>query len=180
MIDAFWPNVGHYLRHEVSRNGFRNFPEIRNVLDLYGIGDITFEKIALGHVPPRVTGIKVYDKKSTRNQIILDVDLLYASDCDIKLYLMGLSSGIKNIYFRGSLRLEFKPLITDLPLFERLNGYFLTPPEIDFEFCGLANILDAAGISTILRSILVELIGVYTVFPNKLNIWSLDSNKCKH
>ena len=70
----------------MSKNGLRNLPEIRNVLDLYGIGDITFEKIALGHVPPRVTGIKVYDKKSTRNQIILDVDLLYASDCDIKLY----------------------------------------------------------------------------------------------
>lgn len=37
--------------------------------------------------PPRIGGIKVYDKNISRNEVIMDLDLFYAGDCDINFIL---------------------------------------------------------------------------------------------
>lgn len=36
-------------------------------------------------------GVKVYDKNVSRNEILMDVDLFYAGDCDISFTLAGVS-----------------------------------------------------------------------------------------
>ena len=41
--------------------------------DGYGLAGFKFEKVVLGQIPPRVTGIKVYDKNVGRDEIILDL-----------------------------------------------------------------------------------------------------------
>ena len=152
-------------------------PDVQAALEQYGIGDFYFEKIALGHNPPRITGIKVYDKKSTRNHIILDVDLMYSSDCDITFSIKSLSSGIRDLSLSGTLRVELKPLITEMPLFGSAKLYFLSSPDVNFNFCGIANVLDITGLSNILRTILVEVLGTYMVFPNKLSVWPSNDEK---
>ena len=98
-----------------------------------------------GRIPPRVTGIKVYDKNVARDEIIMDLDLVFASDCDIKFSLKKISAKIGDFSLRGLLRVVFKPLITDVPLIGGVQVYFLTPPEIDFDLGGVANALDAPG-----------------------------------
>ena len=152
-------------------------PDVQAALEQYGIRDFYFEKLALGHIPPRITGIKVYDKKSTRNHIILDVDVTYSSDCDIKFCIKSLSSGIRDVSLHGTLRVELKPLITEMPLFGSAKMHFLSSPEVSFNFCGIANVLDITGLSNVLRTILVEVLGTYMVFPNKISVWPPNDEK---
>ena len=173
IIHQLWQNVGHYTRKiindtvepEVKKalNGygltgfkfekvvlgkkknlkFKNFKisfNYRNVFIPYNF--LTFFS---GRIPPRVTGIKVYDKNVARDEIIMDLDLVFASDCDIKFSLKKISAKIGDFSLRGLLRVVFKPLITDVPLIGGVQVYFLTPPEIDFDLGGVANALDAPG-----------------------------------
>ena len=75
----------------------------------------------------------------------MDLDLVFASDCDIKFSLKKISAKIGDFSLRGLLRVVFKPLIKDVPLIGGVQVYFLTQPEIDFDLGGVANALDAPG-----------------------------------
>ena len=172
-----WPNLGLLVREVIY--GVVE-PEIEKALEQYGINGFSFEKVALGEIPPRITGVKVYEKKSIRNQIVIDVDLLYTSDCDLTISVKGLSSGLQGIRFRGTLRVELKPLITEAPLFGSVEAYFLTTPEFDFTLCGLANLFDMTGVSGLLRMIMLEILGNHMVFPNTLKIFEKTEGECYH
>ena len=56
-----------------------------------------------------------------------------------------------------------QPLITDIPLIGGVQVYFLTAPDIDFDLGGIANALDAPGLSNIIRKIILEQIGYFIV-----------------
>ena len=112
-------------------------PAVKSALDGYGLGGFKFEKVVLGRIPPRVTGIKVYEKNTARDEIIMDLDLIFASDCDIKFSLKKISAKIGDFSLRGLLRVVLKPLITDVPLIGGVQVYFLTSPEIDFDLGGV-------------------------------------------
>ncbi len=105
-------------------------------------------QVVLGRVPPRITGIKVYDKNVSRDEIIMDMDLVFASDCDIKFSVKKITAKISDFSLRGLLRVVFKPLVTEIPLIGGVQVYFLTSPEIDFDLGGVANALDAPGKTT--------------------------------
>ena len=68
-----------------------------------------------------------------------------------------------------------QPLITDIPLIGGVQVYFLSSPDIDFDLGGIANALDAPGLSNIIRKIILEQIGNFIVSkPPKLNdFWIL-------
>ena len=91
-------------------------PSVKEALEGYGLGNFRFEKVVLGQVPPRITGIKVYDKNTSRKEIIMDLDLIFASDCDIKFSVKTVKAKISDFSLRGLLRVVFKPLITEIPL----------------------------------------------------------------
>jgi len=168
IIDQIWPNIGAFVRDVMF--GLIE-PEVKKSFENYGISGFCFKTIALGHIPPRITGIKVYDKKVARNQIIIDADLLFTSDCDITISLKGMNVGVKDIKFKGTLRLELKPLITEFPLFKTAEVYFLKTPEIDYNLSGMANILDITGIVSILQEAIIEVTKELIVFPNKIRVF---------
>lgn len=118
----------------------------------------------------QVGGVKVYDKNTSRNEIIMDMDLFYASDCDINFQLSGMRAGIKDFQIHGMLRVIMKPLISKMPLVGGLQIFFLNNPDIDFNLVGVADLLDIPGLSDMLRRIIVEQIGTIMVLPNKLSI----------
>ena len=62
--------MGHYTRKVIAESVE---PAVKAALDNYGLTGFKFEKVVLGQIPPRVTGIKVYDKNVGRNEIILDL-----------------------------------------------------------------------------------------------------------
>lgn len=120
--------------------------------------------------PPRIGGVKVYDKNVSRNEIIMDLDLFYAGDCDINFSLSGLRGGIKDFQIHGTVRVIMKPLISQMPLVGGLQIFFLNNPNIDFNLVGVVDLLDMPGLSDILRKIIVEQVAAIMVLPNKLPI----------
>ena len=142
MIQQLWPNVGHYTRDLIDNTVE---PIVKEALAGYGFGGFSFDKVVLGRVPPRITGIKVYEKNTDRKEIIMDLDLVFASDCDIKFSVSTITAKISDFSLRGLVRVVFKPLIKTIPLIGGVQVFFLTPPEIDFDLGGVANVLDAPG-----------------------------------
>lgn len=129
-----------------------------------------FDRIILGTIPPRIGGVKVYTHNIGRNEIIMDLDLFYASDCDINFYLGSVKGGIKDFQIHGWMRVVMKPLIRSMPLVGGLQIFFLNNPNIDFNLVGVIDFMDMPGLSDLLRRIIVEQIGNVMVLPNKLPI----------
>lgn len=145
-------------------------PKVAEALKEYKLNGFKFDRILLGTIPPRIGGVKVYDKNTSRNEIILDADLFYASDCDINFQLAGMRAGIKDFQIHGMIRVIMKPLISKIPLVGGLQVFFLNNPDIDFNLVGVADLLDMPGLSDMLRRIIIEQIGAIMVLPNKLPI----------
>ena len=129
-----------------------------------------FDRIILGTIPPRIGGVKIYDKNTDRNEIIMDLDLFYAGDCDINFILAGMKGGLKDFQIHGTVRVVMKPLIRSMPLVGGLQIFFLNNPNIDFNLVGVVDLLDMPGLSDLLRRVIVEQIASFMVLPNKLPI----------
>lgn len=162
-----WPNANHFAK-DIVKDVIE--PKVAKALSEYKLNGFKFDRIQLGTISPRVGGVKVYDKNTSRNEIILDVDLFYASDCDINFQLAGMKAGIKDFQIHGMVRVIMKPLIRKMPLVGGLQIFFLNNPDIDFNLVGVADLLDMPGLSDMLRRIIVEQIAAIMVLPNKLPI----------
>ena len=168
-----WPNVGHYTRKIIVESVE---PAIKSALEGYGLSGFRFERVVLGQIPPRITGIKVYDKNVSRKEIIMDADVVFASDCDIKFALgPKIKAKIMDFSLRGLVRIVFKPIVNEIPLIGGVQVYFLTPPDIDFDLGGVANAFDVPGLSNIIRKIVLEQIGYFMVLPHKFTMPLIES-----
>ena len=140
IIQQLWPNIGHFTKKIISD---RVEPNIQAQFESKGLSGFKFEKVDLGSIPPRVTGIKVYEKNVSRSEIIVDLDLVFASNCDLKFSLKNLTLlQIADFSLRGVLRIVFNPLLMDKPLIGGMQYYFLTTPEIDYDLGGVANVVN--------------------------------------
>nr|XP_032521942.1 extended synaptotagmin-2-B isoform X2 [Danaus plexippus plexippus] len=162
-----WPNVNHYAR-TLLKDTIE--PAVAESLANFKLNGFKFERMILGTIAPRVGGVKVYDKNLSRDEIIMDVDLFYAGDCDISFVLQRIRGGIKDLQIHGMVRVVMKPLISKMPLVGGLQVFFLNNPSIDFNLVGAADVLDMPGFSDILRRCIVEQISRMMVLPNKLPI----------
>ncbi|XP_049887465.1 extended synaptotagmin-2-A isoform X2 [Pectinophora gossypiella] len=162
-----WPNVNHYAR-SLLKDAIE--PAVAESLANYKLNGFKFERMILGTIAPRIGGVKVYDKNLSRNEIIMDVDLFYAGDCDISFVLQRIRGGIKDLQIHGMVRVVMKPLISKMPLVGGLQVFFLNNPNIDFNLVGAADVLDMPGFSDILRRCIVEQVAKMMVLPNKLPI----------
>lgn len=167
ILQQIWPNANYYAK-DLVKDVIE--PKVAEALSEYKLNGFKFDRIMLGTIPPRIGGVKVYDKNTSRNEIIMDMDLFYASDCDINFQLAGMKAGIKDFQIHGMIRVIMKPLISKIPLVGGLQIFFLNNPEIDFNLVGVADLLDMPGLSDMLRKIIVEQIGAIMVLPNKLPI----------
>ena len=168
-----WPNVGHYTRKIIVESVE---PAVKSALEGYGLSGFRFERVVLGQIPPRITGIKVYDKNVSRREIIMDADVVFASDCDIKFALgPKIKAKIMDFSLRGLVRIVFKPIVNEIPLIGGVQVYFLTPPDIDFDLGGVANAFDVPGLSNIIRKIVLEQIGYFMVLPHKFTMPLIES-----
>ncbi|EDV93593.1 GH18195 [Drosophila grimshawi] len=167
ILKQVWPNANHFARTIVKEVVE---PNVALALSQYKMNGFRFDRIILGTIPPRIGGVKIYDKNVDRNEIIMDLDLFYASDCDINFYLGGMKGGIKDFQIHGWVRVVMKPLIRSMPLVGGLQIFFLNNPNIDFNLVGVIDFMDMPGLSDLLRRIIVEQIGNVMVLPNKLPI----------
>ncbi|XP_028036842.1 extended synaptotagmin-3-like, partial [Bombyx mandarina] len=89
-----WPNVNSYAK-TLLKDLIE--PAVAESLANYKLSGFKFERMILGTIAPRVGGVKVYDKNLSRNEIIMDIDLFYAGDCDISFVLQRIRGGIKDL-----------------------------------------------------------------------------------
>ncbi|XP_018325864.1 extended synaptotagmin-2 isoform X2 [Agrilus planipennis] len=167
IIQQLWPNVNKYTRN-LLRDKIQ--PKVKEKLEKYKLTGFKFEKMILGSIPPRIGGVKVYDKNVSRNEIIMDLDIIYVSDCDINFSITGVKAGLKNFQLHGMMRVVMKPLISSIPLVGGLQVYFLNNPTIDFDLVGVADVLDFPGLGDLLRRIVTEQIASMMVLPNKFPV----------
>ncbi|XP_058821865.1 extended synaptotagmin-2 isoform X2 [Topomyia yanbarensis] len=167
ILKQVWPNANFFAKNLIKDS---IEPNIQQALSGYKLNGFKFDRMILGTIPPRIGGVKVYDKNVSRNEIIMDLDLFYAGDCDINFSLSGLRGGIKDFQIHGTVRVIMKPLISQMPLIGGLQIFFLNNPYIDFNLVGVVDLLDMPGLSDILRKIIVEQVAAIMVLPNKLPI----------
>ncbi|KAI7695247.1 hypothetical protein SSS_07770 [Sarcoptes scabiei] len=163
IFKQMWPFLGEYVKTLLKNKVESN---IDQVMPDYCKG-FRFEKIDLGSVPLRLGSVKCYDENTSRDEIILDLEIIYAGNCDIQVRIKGLMAGIKDFQLYGILRVELKPLIKDMPLIGCISFYFLKNPTIEFNFTNIADVLDFPGLSEFLRNAIKEQIGKIMVLPNK-------------
>uniref|UniRef100_A0A6P7H0J8 Extended synaptotagmin-3-like isoform X1 n=1 Tax=Diabrotica virgifera virgifera TaxID=50390 RepID=A0A6P7H0J8_DIAVI len=165
-VKQCWPFINFYAR-DLIKTYVEN--KLKKNLEKYSLKGFHFERIILGSTPLRTGGIVVYDNVS-REEIVMDVDVSYAGDCDIKFRLRGLLGGIKNFQMYGKLRIVLKPLIRHFPLIGGVQLFFLNNPDIDFELDGIAGILDVPGINESLRKCVCATVASLMVLPNKFPV----------
>ncbi|XP_043486063.1 extended synaptotagmin-2 isoform X2 [Polistes fuscatus] len=162
-----WPSINQYAR-ELCKQTIE--PSIVQKLADYKIKGFQFERLVLGRIPLKIYGIKVYDKNTSRNEIILDADVMYAGDCDITFSVGNIKGGIKDFQLRGLMRIVMKPIISVIPIIGGVQVFFLNVPAINFNLVGVADVLDLPGFSETLRKTIIEQIAAIVVLPNKIVI----------
>lgn len=134
------------------------------------VGDIRFEKIDFGDLAPRIGSIKVYTEQVLENEIIIDLEVLYAGDAKIKMQMKKLIVGVKSIQFQGDMRIILKPLCTQIPFFAALTAFFLRTPSFDFDLTEVANALDIPILNDTLKTVISDILNKILVLPNRLVI----------
>ncbi|XP_050444706.1 extended synaptotagmin-2 isoform X2 [Cataglyphis hispanica] len=162
-----WPSMNHFVRQLCKQN---IEPSIVEKLTEYKIKGFQFDRLVLGRIPPKIYGIKVYDKNTSRNEIILDADIMYAGDCDITFFVGNIKGGIKDFQIRGLVRIVMKPMLSVMPLIGGVQIFYLNNPTINFNLVGVADVLDLPGFNEILRKTIVEQVAAIVVLPNKIII----------
>lgn len=165
-----WPNLDDFLSKKILKNYLE--PKLRKAFNKkLKINDFEFDRnrIVIGSTPLRIGGVKVYDKNTSRDEIILDVDILFASESNINFKLAGMSGAIKDFEINGRLRVILKPLTSKAPFFGGVQFFFLDKPEIDFKLDGAADVLKMSVISDVVHHLIVKKITNKMVAPNKIS-----------
>ncbi|XP_055296568.1 extended synaptotagmin-2-like [Sitodiplosis mosellana] len=169
ILQQIWPNVNDFLKNFV-----KNWLEkkIRKSLSKKKLNDFEFDRnrILFGTTPPRIGGLKVYDKNISRDEIIVDMELIFMSDCNVNFKLAGMSASLQDFEIHGMLRVIMKPLISKAPFIGGLQIFFLDKPHIDFNLCGASEVLKVPYLGDILRRVIAKKIAKIMVWPNKYPI----------
>lgn len=165
-----WPSLDEFLSKKILKNYLE--PKLcKAFAKKLKINDFEFDRnrIVIGSTPLRIGGVKVYDKNTSRDEIILDVDILFASESSINFKLAGMSGAIKDFEINGRLRVILKPLISKAPFFGGVQFFFLDKPEVDFNLDGAGDLLKMSVIGDVLRHLIVKKITKKMVAPNKIS-----------
>lgn len=170
ILKQLWPNINEYVRNILFKTVE---PAVKSALEGFKLKGFKFERdrVYLGQIPPRVTGVKVYDAKVTsRNEIIMDLDIVFASDMEVVFKVSPVTARVYDFSLRGMVRVVLKPLISEIPLIGGVQVYFLTRPEIDFELGGVASAINIPAFRSIIDKIVTEQVANFIVLPNKFTM----------
>lgn len=168
ILQQLWPYVDEYFSAKLIKAKLE--PKIRKALAKKKLHGFTFDRnrIMLGTTPIRIGGIKVHDMNTSRDEIILDADLIFASDCSINFRLAGIPAAVNDFEIYGKIRVIMKPLISKVPFVGGVQIFFLDNPDIDFNLAGPAEISNIPGLRNILRHIIAKKITKKMVAPNQV------------
>lgn len=158
IVLQLWPNINSYLVKFIKS---KLEPKIRKKHQSF-----RFEEIDFGRTPPKIDGVKVYDRTATRDSVLIDFDVFYDGDCVINFSFSGAQIGrLKDFQLSVEMRLVLKPLMLKAPIVGGVQIFFLNTPDIDFTLEGLTGI---PGLSHFIRTKLEEKLRKKIVYPNKV------------
>ncbi|KAM9229813.1 extended synaptotagmin-2 isoform 1-T1 [Dugong dugon] len=136
------------------------------------LSTFSFTKVAMGHQPLRINGVKVYTENVDKRQIILDLQISFVGNCEIDLEIKRYfcRAGVKSIQIHGTMRVILEPLIGDMPLVGALSIFFLRKPLLEINWTGLTNLLDIPGLNGLSDTIILDIISNYLVLPNRITV----------
>ncbi|OQV23911.1 Extended synaptotagmin-2 [Hypsibius exemplaris] len=165
MLYQLWPFLNQYLVDMII--GIME-PAVNSALP--AVMKFKFERITMGDEAPRIGGIKVYKEHIARGEIVLDAEILYAGDAEVKARVGPGRIGFKEITIRGTMRIIFKPLVKQMPFIGGITAFFLNTPAVDFNLTDLADVMDIPGLSELMRKVVQDQINYFLVLPNKISI----------
>ncbi|EOB00593.1 Extended synaptotagmin-3, partial [Anas platyrhynchos] len=130
----------------------------------------TFTKIHFGEKCPRINGIKAYTKEIDRRQIVLDLQICYAGDCEIHMDISKFNLGVKGVQLYGTLRVILEPLLTDAPFIGAVTLFFMQKPHLEINWAGMSNLLDVPGINVMSDTLIQDYIASRLVLPNRITV----------
>lgn len=155
----------HFIKNWLER-------KIRKSLAKKKLNDFEFDcnQLIFGTTAPRIGGIKVYDRNISRDEIIIDAELIFMSDCNINCRLAGLSASLKDFEIHGMIRIIMKPIIPKSPFIGGMQIFFLDKPHVDFDLDGANDLLKIPYLRDMLRRVIEKKIAKIMVWPNKYPI----------
>lgn len=169
IINRMWPFIEGMAR-KIIKDSVE--PEIQKKLPAV-LKTLYFDKIELGQKPPFIGNIRSYSRGSCSaraSEFIMDVDLTYNGDAQLKLTVKNVNLGISDFQIHGPLRIILKPLLTDQSIVGGVTLFFLKRPKIAFNLTNLLNVLDFPGLKKTLRGIVDDVIASFAAIPNRIAI----------
>ncbi|KAG5667149.1 hypothetical protein PVAND_015146 [Polypedilum vanderplanki] len=169
IIKHFWPTVNYFVVNLVK--------DIEPILHQQNmLRTFKFQKIDLGQITPKITGIKVHDRNQLGvNDLVIDLNFCYFGDCEMTFSLNGIEGGIKDIEVEGDMRIFIKLLPFQSPFVSNVQVFFLKHPKVNFELTAALASVNMFATGELMRSIIKEQISTLMVYPNKIQI-KLDQN----
>lgn len=176
ILKKMWPNFGHISKLVAKRLVEPKINEILKRLALKGVNleslsNFKLKDLILGSIPARVGGIKVYDRNTGREEIVMDIEIIYGGDARVKFSVQKMDCEINQVNFRATARVTIKPLIDALPIIGGVEFYFISMPSLDYNLGGMANFAEIPGISNMIRSVLDSIIRKGFVWPNRFSFF---------
>lgn len=168
IVNRLWPSIEAMTRNIIKET---IEPEIQKNLPA-ALKTLYFEKIELGEKAPFIGNIKTY---SAPSEFVIDADLSYHGDAQVKLSVKNVKLGISNFQLYGPLRIILKPLLSDGTVVGGITVFFLKRPKISFNLTNLLNVLDIPGLKKTLRGIVDDVIANFVVLPNRIAIPLVES-----
>ncbi|RWS30628.1 uncharacterized protein B4U80_12294 [Leptotrombidium deliense] len=166
LLQRMLPLIQSHLDYFVDR--FLGFERRLDFIgSLNAITNFTVESVSLGKKVPSITGVHVMQSGTKREIIVIDAEITYDGDIDLKIggsFL--LTAGITRLYFRTKVRLVLGPLFRREPIIGSIGITLLDDPIVDWKFIGILKIGNANWIKTLVSKIVANILKN----PRKLTI----------
>ncbi|XP_034549314.1 extended synaptotagmin-3 [Notolabrus celidotus] len=173
VLEQAWPFFGMYMEKLLKEN---IQPAVR--LSSPALKTFTFTKVHFGHIPLRITGMKVYTHEVDHREVILDMNICYEGDVDIDADVKTpITAGVKGLKFQGMMRVILEPLIGQAPLVGGVTYFFIRRPTLEINWTGMTNLLDTPAFSSLSEETIMDIIASLMVLPNRMCIPLIDQVK---
>ncbi|KAM4609367.1 extended synaptotagmin-3 isoform 2-T2 [Polymixia lowei] len=173
VLEQAWPFFGMFMEKLLKE---KIQPSIR--LSSPALKTFTFTKVHFGHIPLKITGMKVYTYEVDKREVILDMNICYDGDVDIDTEIKPpITAGVKGLHFQGMLRVILEPLIGQAPLVGGVTFFFIRRPTLQINWTGMTNLLDSPAFSQLSEGTIMDIIASLMVLPNRMCIPLIDQVK---
>lgn len=169
IMSDLWPYLCIHVKNTLQNSVE---PLIQEMEPKTILSSFVFTEIHLGSLPPRIKHVNAYRPKTQfasqrAKNIILDMEVEFCGNCNLQFKCLMLPIGVEDVIFKGSLRLEFSPLLIAPPFIGSAAVSFTEMPLIEFNLTGIGNIVEIPGIYKILRDTIDTIVGDQFVLPSK-------------